>query len=136
MTDAEDDQHTCGKGVAANAVLPERIAALLHAMADIFENHIRALNPNEGNAKREIDAYRRLMRDYRAAAAPVSALADAMRGYRDLPLAEHAIAVLMDSQSVDAMDTLVHAQEALLTLLRERAAEFRGMLEAMKTEGR
>jgi len=84
----------------------ERIAALLHAMADIFENHIRALNPNEANAKREIDAYERLMRDYRAAAAPVSALADAMRGYRDLPLAEHAIAVLMDSQSVDAMDAL------------------------------
>ena len=48
-------------------------------MARIYENHIRAL---------EIDAYARLMRNYRATASHVNALADAMRGDRDLPMAD------------------------------------------------
>jgi hypothetical protein len=129
---SEDDTPTCGKGIAANAVLPERIAALLAAMAAIYENHIRALDAAEANGKLEIDAYARLMRDFRAAAKEISGLADAMRSYRDLPMAEHDMAVLMDAKSIEAMEALVSAQEHLATLVTQRASEFRSMLEAMR----
>lgn len=130
---AEDEErHTCGKGIASNAVLPERMAVLLSAMASIYENHIRALNPAEPPGKQEIEAYTRLSHDYRAAAGSVHALADAMRGYRALPMAEHDIATLMDADSVDAMEALVVAQEELAALVGQRATEFREMLKAMK----
>lgn len=129
---SEDDTPTCGKGIAANAVLPERIAALLAAMAAIYENHIRALDAAEANGKLEIDAYARLMRDFRAAAKEISGLADAMRSYRDLPMAEHDMAVLMDAKSIEAMEALVSAQEHLATLVTQRASEFRSMIEAMR----
>lgn len=130
---AEEEHHTCGKGVAANAVLPERMAALLTAMAVIYENHMRSLNANEAAGRQELDAYAHLARDYRSAAAQVNALAGAMRGYRDLPMAEHDMTALMDATSVSAMEALVLAQEALLAPLSERATEFREMLDAMKT---
>lgn len=132
---SQDDMPTCGKGVAANAVLPERMAALLQAMALIYENHMRSLDSADAKGKLEIEAYTRLMRDFRAGAGHVSALADAMRSYRDLPPAEHDMAALMDAKSVEAMDVLVSAQENLLTLLTERATEFRAMLEEMKGAG-
>ena len=129
---SEDDTPTCGKGIAANAVLPERMAALLSAMSAIYENHMRALDAGEANGKLEIDAYTRLMRDFRATAGEVSGLADAMRSYRSLPMAEHNMTALMDAQSVAAMETLVTAQEELGALLTQRAAEFRQMLQSMK----
>ena len=128
----EDDAPTCGKGIAANAVLPERLAALLSALAAIYENHMRALDPGEANGKLEIDAYTRLMHDFSATAGQVSVLADAMRSYRNLPMAEHDMAALMDARSVAVMETLVVAQEELGALLTQRALEFRQMLEGMK----
>jgi hypothetical protein len=129
---AEDEQQTCGKGVAANAILPERMAALLEAMAVIYDNHIRSLSVDDPAGKQEIEAYERLMRDYRASANQVSALAGTMRSYRDLLAANHDMAVLMDAKSVDAMEALVAAQEELATLVGARAAEFRAMLEEMR----
>jgi hypothetical protein len=129
---SEDDTPTCGKGIAANAVLPERIAALLSAMAAIYENHMRALDAGEANGKAEIDAYTRLMRDFSATAGEVGALADAMRSYRTLPMAEHNMDALMDVRSVVAMEALVVAQEELGALLTQRASEFRKMLDGMK----
>jgi hypothetical protein len=130
MTD--DSNHTCGKGVFANAAVPERVAALLQAMAVIYKNHIRSLDPADADGKLEIDAYGRLMRDYHAAAAKISALADVMRSYRDLPMADHDMAALKDAASIDAMEKLVLAQESLTALLRDRSAQYREMLDAMK----
>src|SRR5262245_17710911 len=108
------------------------MAALLSAMAAIYENHMRALNADEASGRQEIDAYTRLMRDFRAAAGEVSGLADAMRSYRTLPMAEHDMAALMDAKSVAAMEVLVTSQEDLGALLAQRASEFRQMLEGMK----
>jgi hypothetical protein len=129
---SDDGQHTCGKGIAGNAVLPDRVAALLQAMALIYENHMRALHPAEANGKLEIDAYTRLQRDFHAAAHQVSALAGAMRSYRDLPMADHDMAALTDASSIGAMREMIDAQEQLGTLLTQRASEFRKMLEAME----
>jgi hypothetical protein len=42
-----DDRPICGKGLAANAVLPERFASLKNALAALLDNHVRALDPQE-----------------------------------------------------------------------------------------
>src|ERR671918_1616113 len=91
-----DDQPTCGKGLAANAILPEKLAALMSAMATMLENHTRALDPNEANGRLERDAYQRLVRDQRTLASDLEALARAMQSYRDLPMPSHDMVPLTD----------------------------------------
>ena len=134
MSQAEGDEPTCGKGLAKNAVVPERMARLLQATANVLENHIRSLNRKDSSGNREIEAYERLVRDHRAAAIQVDALAEAMRSYRDLPVAEHDMSALGDARSVDVMDALVRADEALLSPVRDRAAAHGEMLSSMKQQ--
>jgi hypothetical protein len=132
MSQVEADEPTCGKGLAENAVMPERMAKLLQATANVLENHIRSLDRNDPNGNLEIEAYERLVRSHRSAAREVGALADAMRSYRDLPVAEHDMSALGDARSVDAMDALVRAEEELLSPRRDRAAEHGEMLRSMQ----
>ena len=94
-----DDQPTCGKGLAANAILPERLGALMNAMATMLENHTRALDLNETNGRLEHDAYERLVSDQRTLASGLEALARALEGNRDLPMARHNLAPLNDQAS-------------------------------------
>ena len=85
---------TCGQGLAANAALPEKLSALASAMADMLQNHTRSLDISDGNARLERDAYDHLVAGQRDVAARLNALSDAMRGYRDLPAAPHAMSAL------------------------------------------
>ena len=39
-----DEQQTCGKGLASNASLPDKLGALTGAVADILEAHMPALD--------------------------------------------------------------------------------------------
>ena len=48
---AADDQWTCGKGLAAGADLPGKLAALLAARAEVLERHTRALDPSEPSGR-------------------------------------------------------------------------------------
>src|SRR5262245_10207463 len=128
----DDNEWTCGRGVAANAVLPERIANLLAASGAVLDNHTRSLDSKNPNAKREATAYRRVIREHRAAAQRLVGLAETMKSCRDLTMAEHDMGVLTDSRSVDVMAAFVDAEEELLSLLRDRVAEHSAMLEQMK----
>jgi hypothetical protein len=127
-----EGEWTCGKGVATNAVLPERVANLLTAIAAVLDNHTRSLDSKNPSAKREITAYRRVIREHRTAAHRLAGLAETMKSYRDLPMAEHDMGVLTDARSVEEMAAFVGAEEELLSLLRERVAEHGAMLEQMK----
>jgi hypothetical protein len=82
-----DNQPTCGKGLAANAVLPEKLAAPVKTMAALLDNHVRALDPREAAGRLERNAYERLVKDQRTLASGLEDLAIAMEGYRDLPTA-------------------------------------------------
>ena len=127
----QDEQQTCGKGLAAHAVLPEEIGALMEAMAGLLQNHTRSLDPDDANARLERDAYDRLVEEQRAIAASLDALAAAMRSYRDLPVAAHDESVLADHDSLDVFAAFVRAEESVLARLQETAAEHRAMLGAM-----
>jgi hypothetical protein len=127
----QDEQPTCGKGLAAHAVLPERIGALMEAMAELLQNHTRSLDLEDANARLERDAYDRLVREQRAIAAGLEALAAAMRSYHDLPVGKHDENVLADRQSIDVFASYIRSEESVLALLQDAAAEHRAMLAAM-----
>jgi hypothetical protein len=61
----------------------------------VLERHIGALDGNDPNGRREHEAYSDLVGRHRAAAAELLALATQMRSYRDLPMAEHDVDVMM-----------------------------------------
>ena len=126
-----DEPQTCGEGLAAHAALPEKIGALMQAMAMVLQNHTRSLDLNDENARMERDAYDRLVGEQRAIASGLRALAAAMRGYRDLPAAAHDASALADRTSLDAFALLVQAEESVLALLQVTVAEHRAMLRAM-----
>jgi hypothetical protein len=129
-----DETTTCGKGLAANAVLPEKISALLQAMADLLENHTRSLDRNEPNGKTELDAYAHLVREQRAAAGHLSNLTTAMRGYRDLAVAGHNETVLVDQKSLAVFAAFIAAEEELTKLLENQAKSYRTMLDSMSAQ--
>jgi hypothetical protein len=124
----QDEQQTCGKGLAANAVLPEEIGALLQAMAELLQNHTRSLNLSDANAVLERDAYDLLIKAQRDIASRLDALAAAMRSYRDLPIGKHDERVLADQTSLDVFGSFIREEESLLALLQENVAEHRAML--------
>jgi hypothetical protein len=129
---ADDDEHTCGKGIAYNAAMPAALSASLRAMAEVQQNHIRSLDPREANGGAEIEAYTRLMSEGRAIADRLDALAELMRSYRDLPMAGHDMDKLMDKPSVDVFTAMVARDRELLALMDARVKEYGGMLDAMR----
>lgn len=89
------EEFTCGKGLAAGGDLPDQFGRLLAAHAEVLERHTRAVDGNDPNRRREHKAYLDLVRRHRALASDLSALATQMRSYRDLPMAEHDLEVMM-----------------------------------------
>jgi hypothetical protein len=122
---------SCGQGVAANAVLPEKIGALLGAMANLLQNHMRLLDVSDSNAKQEREAYERLIKALGAIASSSQELASRMRSYRDLPDATHDVRVLADQESRDAFASFIRNEESVLNLLQTTVAEHRAMLNSM-----
>ena len=116
-----DDQPTCGKGLAANAVLPAKLAELMDARADVLERHTKALDLTDPNAQTELDAYTKLARGHRDVARELASLAEQMAGYRDLPMARHDPTVMVDPKGqMDAFRRFVAIERELLALLQAK----------------
>jgi hypothetical protein len=125
------EKWTCGEGLAANAALPAKLGMLIAGMAGLLENHTRALPSGDANAQQEREAYQRLVKDQRAIAESLQALAAAMESYRDLPIGGHDESVLADQRSRDVFASFIAAEEDVLTLLHEQIREYRTMLAGM-----
>jgi hypothetical protein len=112
------DQPTCGRGLAANAALPAKLADLMAARAEVIERHTRALDMADPNAQQELDAYTSLARAHREIAAELARLAHQMAGYRDLPMARHDMQVMADPKGqAEAFQRFVALERELLALL-------------------
>lgn len=127
-----DDQPTCGKGLAANAVLPAKLGDLSATMAQVLEAHMKALDLSDGKARTEQAAYQKLVQQYRTVAAQLHALATEMAGYRDLPMARHDPGAMVAREPVEVFGHFVRREEELLELLRSRLDQDRGMLLQME----
>ena len=100
------------------AALPEKLAELLKARADVLERHTRALGPQTEAGRRELDVYRALVRSHRAVAADLKGLAEQMSGCRDMPMAPHDAVIMRDprgqAEAYERFQTLEHELSELL----------------------
>lgn len=115
---------TCGEGLAANSVLPAKIADLLGALAQVLSMHLKALVPEDA----EYAAYSKLAAEFHDAASRMAATAEAMAGYRDLPMAHHDMSVMTSAANGEAFRGFVRLEEELLVLLRQKVEQDRKML--------
>jgi len=113
------DRPTCGEGLAANAVLPAKLAELMAAQAEVLKRHTRALDLTDAAAERELDAYTTLERAHRDVAGELADLAKEMASYRNLPMGRHDMTVMSDPKGqMEAFRRFVAVQQELLSLLQ------------------
>ena len=125
-----DDQPTCGKGLAANAVLPAKLAELMAARAEVLERHTKALDLSDPNAQKELDAYATLVRAHRDISGKLATLADQMAGCRDLPMGRHDQTVMADPKGqMEAFQRFVAIERALLEWLDAKLQEEERLLQ-------
>jgi hypothetical protein len=124
---------TCGQGLAEHSALPARAGELVDAMAEMLRVHRTALDPADADTKPEDAAYARLAEDLVAIADRLRATADAMTGYRDLPMGRHDLSVLTSPDAVAAFERFVAAEQDLQALLGQALEEHRAMLGAMRS---
>jgi hypothetical protein len=118
---------SCGEGLAEQSVLPEQLGRLIDAMADVLEFHLTALDPDD----EEHAAYRKLTESQRSVAASLSAVAEQMAAYRDLPPAPHDADVMGSARTAEVFERFVQVEEQVLERLHARVAQDRTMLDSM-----
>ena len=127
-----DDAPTCGKGLAATAVLPATLAEVAGALSGVLAAHLPTLDLQDENSRREQVAYSQLLRAYAEIAGSLRAAAEQMRGYHDLPMGRHDMQAMMASEPVEAFARFVNAEQELFALLQARLPDDQAMLGAMK----
>lgn len=127
----QQDEWTCGKGLAAGAVLPQRLGAVAAAMAEMLRVHTEALDPEDDAAKLEHEAYRSVSQQLGQVASQLDALAREMVAYEDLPMAEHDMEAMNRPIMHESFAAFVERKQELLTLLQETAESDREMLAQM-----
>jgi hypothetical protein len=116
-----DDRPTCGEGLAANVVLPAKLAELMAAQAEVLKRHTQALDLTDATAQRELDAYTRLERAHRGVASELASLAEEMASYRNLPMGRHDMTVMTDPKGqMEAFQRFVAVERELLALLQAK----------------
>jgi hypothetical protein len=122
---------TCGQGVAANAVLPAKLAELIAVRAEVLERHMKALDLSDPRSQLEREAYAELVASHRTAAASLKNLSEQMASYRDLPMGRHDMAAMSDPKGqMEAFGRFVSLERELLELLRSRLEQEDAMLRS------
>jgi hypothetical protein len=130
-----DDDPTCGKGLAENAVLPAKLGELTASVADILEAHMPALDLTDERSRREYDVYRLLAGEHREASLRLEAIGQQMAAYRDLAMGRHDEKAMAASAVVESFQRFVELEQELLVLLQRRVEQDRQMLVAMGVPG-
>lgn len=130
-----EHQRTCGQGLAEHSVLPALLGELIASVAENLEVHMEALDLTDENSQKEYDAYLELAKEHRQIASQLTATAQKMAGYRDLPMGRHDQQVMSGPKVLEAFKQLVTLEQELLTLLRERLEQDQKMLIEMGGAG-
>jgi hypothetical protein len=115
-----EDEPTCGRGLAASAVVPSALAAVAAGLAQNLEVHMGALDPADSAAAQERHVYERVTRSLHSAATALRAAADEMAAAVDLPMGAHDMEAMTPSDVLDAFERHVAAEDDLRRLLEER----------------
>jgi hypothetical protein len=130
-----EERQTCGKGLAKNSELPAAFADVLAAMAENLKTHLKALHPHDEVSKPEYEAYKNLVDQYRDVVTQLRSTADEMSRYRDLPMANHDLAVMGSPLTLQAFEKFVTEEKELLTLLQTRVNQDASMLADFQKAG-
>src|SRR5262249_27729520 len=114
---AKKTEQTCGTGLAENSALPAKLSELISSLADNLETHIKALDLQDENARKERDAYEMLVRDNRRIADQLQTTANQMAGCRDLPMGSHDDDAMSDFAVFRAFERFVTVKQELVHLL-------------------
>jgi hypothetical protein len=93
---------------------------------------MRALDPSDADAKKELDAYAALVTAHRDVADRLSGIAVQMADYRTLPMAAHDEAAMSDAVAHKSFENFVRLEQELAPLLEQQLAEDQEMLQQMK----
>jgi hypothetical protein len=126
-----EEPSTCGQGLASRSSLPGKLGELLGALAQVLEAHMRALDPADADARKELDAYATLVTAHRDVGDRLSGIAVQMADYRNLPVAAHDQAVMVDTVAHKAFERFVQSEHELTALLQKQLREDQSMLQEM-----
>jgi hypothetical protein len=130
-----DEPLTCGRGVAAQAVVPRAFGDVLGAVAHVLETHIPALDLTDDLSRAERDAYVEIVASHRALAEQLRLLVERMQSLQDLPMGRHDATQMAGPEPVAAFEGVVRAERELLELLQGREQWNAAMLTVMHAGG-
>jgi hypothetical protein len=118
-----DDEPTCGKGIAAHAVISHKLGALIDGIADNFEQHLPALDGNDAATRGERAAYASLLVKHREIATLLRAVGDEMASCQGLAMPAHDMAVLQAEPAAKAFEHYIVTLRATVAALQAVLAE-------------
>jgi len=130
----QDEEPTCGRGLADSAAVPSALAAVAAGIAQNLEVHTRTLDPSDPGAAQERHVYERVVRSLRGAVLHLHAAADEMAGAVELPMGAHDMAAMTTPDVLDAFEGLVVAEDDLRRLLEERREDNEQMMTMIQAE--
>lgn len=133
MSSDDSEELTCGRGVAANGELPEQLAQVIGAVADVLEHHMTALPVSDESARAELEGYAAVVARARDAESALHELTREMRAKRDLPAAPHDMTVLMSPAAQGVFVSLVDKERTLSALLERRLKEHVQLAETQES---
>jgi hypothetical protein len=123
-----DDEMTCGRGLAAHAVIPAKIGEMIASLAENLELHMPSLVASDENTRREREAYGKLAAEHRAIAQQLAAVAAHMASYKTLPMGAHDEKALEDPKVMVAFGNFVRLQRELIAMLQTALAHDQELL--------
>jgi hypothetical protein len=126
-----EEPATCGQGLSSRSSLPAKIGELLSALAQVLGAHMRALEPADANARKELDAYANLATGHRDIADRLAGIAEQMAGYRNLSMAPHNEEAMSDAVAHKAFERFIGREHELATLLQDQLRQDQQMFRAM-----
>ena len=125
------EQPTCGKGLAANAVLPAKLGDVAARLGAILEAHIPSLDLTDERSRKEREVYQSLAEGCRRTSAQLEAIAQQMAESRGLPMGRHDLTAIGSPGVLHSFRSFVQSEQELLALLQSRLDEDQRMLAAM-----
>lgn len=125
------DDWTCGRRLAASAVLPERIDPVMAAMAEVLRVHTEALDGADDASRREYEACHRVSHHLGQISSQLGALAREKVAYRDVPVGRHDMDAMNSPNVRESFAAFVDRKRNLLALLQAMDEDDRAMLEQM-----
>lgn len=130
----EEDEPTCGRGLAQASAVPAGLASVAAGLAENLEVHLRALDLSDTAAVQEQETYESIARSLHSAAVSLRTAAVEMHSAESLPVAAHDMAAMTTPEIVDAFGGYVTAADNLRQLLEAERSDNELMLAAIRTE--